>query len=187
MPRSLTVALIAVTAPLLAACGSSNSGGGLSAASKHADAIAFAACMRAHGVPNFPDPSSTNGGGLQIQSSQRAGSGPSMTVNGVSVSAPAFQSAMQVCRSKLPHGGRPPAAVLARARAAALHFSACMRAHGVTDFPDPQFLNGGAGIRMMLGAGSGIDPNSPAFKSAQQACGSIIGKGFGKVPTSNSG
>jgi hypothetical protein len=43
-----------------------------------------------------------------------------------------------------------------------LEFSECMRAHGVSNFPDPT-ANG-------LQLGPGIDAKSPAFKSAQQAC-----------------
>jgi len=47
----------------------------------------------------------------------------------------------------------------------ALKFSKCMRAHGVTDFPDP---TGGGGIHIT--SGSGINPFSPAFRAAQTAC-----------------
>jgi len=43
-----------------------------------------------------------------------------------------------------------------------LEFSQCMRAHGVSTFPDPT-ANG-------LQLPAGINPRSPAFKSAQQAC-----------------
>lgn len=43
-----------------------------------------------------------------------------------------------------------------------LEFSDCMRAHGVSNFPDPT-ANG-------LQIGPGIDTKSPTFKSAQQAC-----------------
>jgi hypothetical protein len=49
-------------------------------------------------------------------------------------------------------------------RSAPIAFSDCMRAHGVTNFPDPA---GGGGVNI---AGTGIDPQSPAFKSAQAAC-----------------
>src|SRR5437588_709453 len=56
----------------------------------------------------------------------------------------------------------------------ALQFTACMRAHGETNFPDPTFNGGGA--RLELSKSSGLDPSSPTFKAAQQACGSLIGK-----------
>lgn len=49
-------------------------------------------------------------------------------------------------------------------RSAPIAFSNCMRARGVTNFPDPA---GGGGVNI---AGTGIDPQSPAFKSAQAAC-----------------
>jgi hypothetical protein len=43
-------------------------------------------------------------------------------------------------------------------------FSKCMRAHGITNFPDP---SGGGGLNI---AGTGINPSSPAFKTAQGTC-----------------
>jgi len=41
--------------------------------------------------------------------------------------------------------------------------SKCMRAHGVTNFPDPN----GRGINI---AGTGINPRSPGFEHAQATC-----------------
>jgi hypothetical protein len=98
------------------------------------------------------------------------------SVNGVTVNAPAFKSAMQACRSKLPNGGQPVPLSASR-RNAMLAFSRCMRGHGVSGFPDPTFAGGGAQLR--IDKGTAIDPNSPAFKTAQQACASILGKGAG--------
>lgn len=48
----------------------------------------------------------------------------------------------------------------------ALAYSQCMRDNGVAEFPDPQ--NG----KLLLKGGpdSGIDPSSPEFQSAAQAC-----------------
>lgn len=45
-------------------------------------------------------------------------------------------------------------------------FADCMRSHGVPNFPDPGA--GGGGIQIPVG--SGINPQSPAFQSAQTAC-----------------
>ncbi len=159
----------------LGACGSSSPSQS-AAGNKAAGGLAFAQCMRAHGVPNFPDPSNGSGGGLQIQLSQKAGSGASLSVNGVAVSSPAFQSAMQSCRSKLPNGGHPPPLSASR-KQAMLRFSQCMRTHGVTNFPDPTFGSNG-GVRIAFGPSSGIDPRSPSFQAAQRACAST-GAGFG--------
>jgi hypothetical protein len=180
------VAALAAIALPLAACGSSkpSTTSASAASSKQANGIAFANCVRSHGVPNFPDPSPTSGGDVQIRQSARSGSGPSTEVNGVPVNGPAFQAAMQACKSKLPNGGHPPPGGLAAVRQKALKFSACMRSHGVPNFPDPQVSGGpGGGVRVRIGGpGSGLNPNSPAMKSAQQACGSIIGKAPGPGP-----
>jgi len=40
-----------------------------------------------------------------------------------------------------------------------------MRAHGVTNFPDPSGSGGGINI-----SGTGINPRSPAFRAAQTVC-----------------
>ena len=168
--RNHTIPLLLSAGALLAGCGSSASsstGSSASSNSKYQTGVAFSSCMRAHGVPNFPDLKLGAGGGLQIADS------PGHTeVNGVAVNGPAFQQAMQSCRSKLPNGGHPPPLTAAR-KAAMLHFSQCMRAHGLTGFPDPVFAGGGMQIR--IGQSTGLDPKSPAFQAAQKACGSIFG------------
>jgi hypothetical protein len=40
-----------------------------------------------------------------------------------------------------------------------------MHAHGTTNFPDPTANGHGVGLQL-----AGIDPNSPQFQAAQQAC-----------------
>jgi hypothetical protein len=57
------------------------------------------------------------------------------------------------------------------AKGSALAYSQCMRAHGITKFPDP---NSQGGISISGGPGSGIDPNSPQFKAADQACRKLL-------------
>ncbi|MGO9495858.1 MAG: hypothetical protein ACLQA5_03960 [Solirubrobacteraceae bacterium] len=164
----------------LAGCGSSSSNSGdptspgssssQDTATANSQGLQFAACMRSHGVPNFPDP--TSGGQIQLRVQQ---SPNGTNVNGVSVNGPAFQSAMKDCRSDLPNGGVPTAAQTAKARSQALAMARCMRTHGVPNFPDPQFQtgpNGGIGVRI---GGAGINPNSPGFQTAAKECGSIFG------------
>jgi hypothetical protein len=56
--------------------------------------------------------------------------------------------------------------------AAGLKFADCMRSHGVPNFPDP---SAGGGIQMT--PGSGIDPQSPAFQAAQNACMKLMPSG----------
>lgn len=117
------------------------------------DGAKFSACMREHGVTNFPDP---NGQGvITIHSG-----------TGIDPGSPAFRSARSVCARLLPNGGQPTPAQMARQQHQMLAFSACMRAHGITDFPDPS--NGG--IQLHVSPGSDFDPNNPTFQKAQQAC-----------------
>src|ERR1700732_427393 len=89
MPRYATSLLLVATVPVLAACGgSSPSSQQALASTKQADAIAFASCMRSHGVPNFPDPS---GNGSVF--------GPG---RGIDSTSPQFQRALQACKSLAP-------------------------------------------------------------------------------------
>jgi hypothetical protein len=128
-----------------------------------ADPAAFASCMRAHGVADFPDPDKK--GRIKVtgsvsKSGQRTGFDP----NG-----PAWQNAMKSCKKFAPNGGAPDPKAQAKAIAQMLAFASCMRTHGVPKFPDPQVRSGG-GITMMMKAGDGLDPSSPTFQAAQSTC-----------------
>jgi len=154
------------------ASGQSASGrGGGSLTMKTANGYKFSACMRAHGLPNFPDPDSH--GAISV------GAG-----SGIDPSSPKFQAAQKACQSLLPNGGTPTPQQLAQMEKKALAFSACMRKHGLPDFPDPDFSSGGGiGIRIRLGGpNSDLNPSSPVFQAAQKACGGIIGKPPGGKP-----
>jgi hypothetical protein len=121
--------------------------------------------MRAHGVSSFPDPS-TSGGGLRIR------------INAATGQAPAFQSAQKACRHLMPGGGTASPAASAQAKAQLLQVAKCMRAHGVTGFPDPTtsappsspsntvLTRNGATLVIP----SSIDTRSPAFQHAATAC-----------------
>ncbi len=175
MFRVLTVAAALAASMSTAACGSSGSSATGNQGTKRDTALALASCVRSHGVPNFPDPTSNGHGGILIQQSDRVGSGPSTEVNGVPVKGPAFRAAMQACRKYEPNGGTPSPAKTAQIKAQALAMARCMRTHGVPNFPDPQFQAGpGGGFGIRLG-GPGINPQSPAFQAAQKACGGIFG------------
>ena len=118
-----------------------------------ADGAKFSACMRKHGITNFPDP---NGQGvIEIHSGM-----------GIDPGSPAFNSARTTCDKLLPNGGQPTPAQIAQRQQQMLAFSACMRAHGLKDFPDPT----SGGIRLHGGPGSDLDPSNPTFQKAQQAC-----------------
>jgi hypothetical protein len=118
-----------------------------------ADGAKFSACMRKNGVTNFPDP---NGQGvITIHSGM-----------GIDPGSPAFSSARSVCDKLLPNGGQPTPAQMAQRQHQMLAFSACMRAHGLKDFPDPS--NGG--LQLQSHPGSDLNPDNPTFQRAQQAC-----------------
>jgi hypothetical protein len=112
--------------------------------------------MRANGTPNFPDPGSN-------------GRLPNPFL-------PAFRTAQKACTKLQPvglHLGGPPAPTAAELRAA-LAFTRCMRAHGLSHFPDPLTTYGPG---LMLGRGeyfpldSSTDVQSPAVRQAAKACG----------------
>jgi len=117
--------------------------------------LAYSECMRAHGVPDFPDPV---GNSLQI----KASAGSDLDPN-----SPQMQAAQKACQSLQPGGGQG-GTVSAAQQAQALKFSACMRSNGVPNFPDPTFSGGGVQLKI-----TNIDPNSPQFLAAQKACQSL--------------
>jgi hypothetical protein len=53
----------------------------------------------------------------------------------------------------------------------ALAYSRCMRSHGVHDFPDPDSKGQ---IQLSAGPGSDLGPDSPVFKTADQACKALM-------------
>jgi hypothetical protein len=166
--RSLCLALVAVSCALaVAACGSSTKPSSAVTSSRYAEALKHADCMRSHGVPSFPDPSA-NG----------APAPPGGTGALTTLRSPAFRSATKACQSLAPDGTTVPS-LSEGAKLAALKFSRCMRAHGVRNYPDPQFS--GIGYRLILPPG--LSPSSPAFKSAETVCNRSAGYGSGNTGT----
>ena len=60
-----------------------------------------------------------------------------------------------------------------------LSYAECMRAHGISDFPDPTPGPGGqgGGFRIKEGPGSDLNPGNPTYKSADKACKSHLPNG----------
>jgi hypothetical protein len=114
--------------------------------------------MRSHGVPSFPDPSTTAPHALKAIAQRLAASNPR------------FTAAARACNHLLPNGGsgRQEAAQQTRTRLAdELSFARCMRSHGVTRFPDPTAQ---AGLSVEMVQAQGIDVHSPAVLRVVQAC-----------------
>jgi hypothetical protein len=119
----------------IAACGKPGGGhdvataGGTPAASPSASAgtlqqaIAYAACMRAHGIPQWPDPE-VDGGGVRIRAVDKG-----------SVDATVLATAIRACAAQRPVLPGPDMALkLDSAR----FESRCMREQGVENYPDPE-------------------------------------------------
>jgi hypothetical protein len=144
-----------------AACGGGGSTGGSASSNSVADtqqhALAYSQCMQSHGDPGFPDPQQGPGGAwLYAETPQTR----------QYFTGPLFNEAQRACKKLQPNQG-----ITAAERQAAIHqllaLARCMRAHGITNFPDPTTSGGGVGIS--LGA-TGIDPSSPQFQAAAKAC-----------------
>jgi hypothetical protein len=151
----LAAAVLAAVALLTAACG----GGSASAAGSSGtgqvrvqQALAFAHCMRSHGVPNFPDPDIS--GGIVIKK----------TLLEPSYNAP--RPARAACVHLLPKYGLTMApAQQEQQQRRQLAFAACMRRRGFANFPDGWSGNVGQLIK------AGIDPSSPQLNAALTKCG----------------
>jgi hypothetical protein len=131
--------------------------------------IEFSACIRAHGLPNFPDPQSEAAGGgfpsgslnpYLTQTYLSTHPGPT-TLNAFT---PQFQAAEKRCNALGLASGFviTPAQIQQHAKQEIAQVD-CLRKHGFPDMPDP--TSQGA---MMIP--SGIDVNSPLFQAAQKRC-----------------
>jgi hypothetical protein len=172
-PPALALALAALAglALVAAGCGGSSgakvaqvstssgaNGSGSSSASGSGDPQAFSACMRGHGVPNFPDPDSS--GRIRIPST-------------IDDRSPTVRAAYRACRRLAPsESSLTDQGDTLGSQDQLLAFAKCMRAHGVPTFPDPQLLNGH--LRMQVTPGQ-IDPKSPVVTAAEAACRSKLG------------
>jgi hypothetical protein len=113
--------------------------------------LKHAQCMRENGVPEYPDPTFEEGGGVTL--GLPGGVDPEKV-----------EAAQEQCKRYLPNGGRPKpvdAETLEKMR----QYAECMRANGVPKFPDPT-ADGGFQIE----AGPDLDPMSPTFKAADEQC-----------------
>jgi hypothetical protein len=180
--RALALAALATTATLAAACGG-NSPPGTTGSTQYQKALAFSKCMRSHGALGFPDPTSQG----------------TITVTQAMLKSSQIRSAGSSCRNLLPRGAvQLPAALERKLEHQALQYAACMRSHGVPNFPDPTIHDGTVGFRMAARApaprssagtpgsnssGSGPKPSGgspampPQFQAAQRACQNLMPAG----------
>ena len=172
-PRAAAVGLaLAAVAVLFAACGGAggpgvasatgsststapggaagNSGGPPTAAQLEA-MTKWAACVRKHGLPNFPDPPYQGG---------------ELNKLGYTKYSPQMVKADNACHAlALVAGAVQSKEEIEEHVAAMLKIAQCMRAHGITNFPDPNAS--GALIQSV----SGSDTNEPGYANAAKTCG----------------
>ena len=179
-PRAAMLAItVGMLLLLVAACGSSSpssssspstgSSGSTATGSVQSQQLAFAECMRSHGVTDFPDPNPSGGFGDRSQAE----------------SNPNYQTARGDCHHLLPYGGVPPSnqGKGGTNNSLLLQVAQCMRAHGVPNYPDPS-ANGASGTNSNVGAlqQAGVDVNSPQFQAASQICNRLV-----TVPSTSAG
>ena len=156
--RPYLAALVAVLALALAIAACSGGGGSDQATSTtspggsdstQAD-LAFARCMRQHGV-NMPDPKVEANGRTVWQLPE-----------GVGPDDPKVKAAQQACR-QYRAGGEARRRPNPQQQQEMVAFARCMRQHGI-NLPDPK-PDGS-----LPGRGSGVNPDDPKFKAAERAC-----------------
>jgi hypothetical protein len=173
-PRVITIAAAAsVLALVVAGCGGGGSPGVATVASsttaakaptqngtmttrsgRLATALAFARCMRSHGIPNWPDP--TSDGGFDKSKLRQ-----------LDVSEPRI-TALEDTLCHFTFGGGPASDQQSRIQLAdELSFARCMRSHGVTRFPDPTAQSA---VTLEMVQAQGIDLHSPAVLRVVTAC-----------------
>lgn len=171
--HGLSAAVVAL-ALLAAACsgsGSSTGASGGAGSSTAASAVAYSACVRAHGVPSFPDPDSS-------------GTVPKGDAQQFGVSTARFQAAQHACQHLLAtggslqqreeqcieYGGPCPQALLEQMLTADRTFARCMRSHGWPTFPDPTPRSNGPVFDITAAGISDALSHSHRFETTLDVC-----------------
>jgi hypothetical protein len=174
--------LLLVLALAVAACGGGGGGKGDGVASlggndqptattspggsgkaKQQRALAYARCMRQHGI-DMPDPKFDAAGRMAMQ-----------LPSGVGPDDPKFKAAEQACKQYAPSG--EPEKVDPQLQQQMLAYARCMRQHGI-NIPDPK-----PGEGISVDGDAGVNPNDPKYKTADQACQQYVPKGAGEKQT----
>ena len=157
--QAAALAAMACIALLATACGSSPAASATGGSTREQAALAYARCMRSHGVPDFPDPDSSG----------------NFNLDNDSVSSQET-AANQVCNHLLNVGTQLNAAQTQHALSQLVKYAQCMRAHGVPNFPDPQITNGGVGVPggfTFDTSGRNLGQKSRQYQAATRACQSL--------------
>ena len=155
----------ASVARLSAAATTASSPSNTAASDVATGALAFARCMRAHGLPNFPDPIS--GGVFDKSVLQQMGYSTSQLR---AVQDGPCKNILPTTAPSAPNSGT----ITAQQQQDYIDAVACMRSHGFTNFPDPTFSGG----HVTLTPPPGVDTSSTLFTQAQHICQQLIPAGL---------
>jgi hypothetical protein len=174
---------------VLAACGSSarpttlvkSASTGISAAVRFSKLHAFARCVR------LPRPQRWRGP-----------MGQQLARSGVNLNASAFQSAMNACKALAPAAKATVGPTFGQSKAMMVAFARCMRAHGLTSFPDPTVSSATRASQASQPSGADMSYSgpggsvtldipqsliqSPAFNKDSAACGMGTASGRKQKP-----
>jgi hypothetical protein len=146
-PSVASIGTTAATTSATVGQGSPASAGATSP-STYARWVAYNACLTDHGVPSITP---KNGGSL---------------LNGASTPN-SMAAATAACRKLAPPGGTPTPQRFSEAKMKAfLTYAACMRKHGVPNYPDPKLVDNDHELIL----GQGVDFQSPLAQAALTAC-----------------
>jgi hypothetical protein len=109
-------------------------------------------------VPAFPDPQVvTTPGSVGIRQAVPAAAGLS----------PAFTAAQKACRGIMPAPGKAGGGDHGPGKQVLLAFAHCLRAHGMTGFPDP---NADGQLTLEMISAAHVDIHTRSFLNAAKAC-----------------
>lgn len=165
--------------PTVAGGGSASSSPSAGGSSASASAVAYSACMRNHGVRNFPDP-------------QRSGQVPKGDAQQFGVSTSQYQAAQRACQHLIPNTGDTaeqqqelqcaqtgacPQAVVQQWMSGLRDLARCLRTHGEPNWPDPIItsLGGHPPAPHFPYEQAGIDHHSDKVLNEVQECVQITG------------
>lgn len=156
--KAMTLVAALLAAVVVAACsGGSPNSATPSGGNPNKAALAYASCMRSHGITDFPDPNAQGGF-----------SAP----NGMNPKTPQYAAANNDCKSL--DGSATPPPYNPATVAALVKYADCMRAHGVSWFPDPN-----AQGHLDVSFPKGDSPNDPQYVGANKACSADLPGGGG--------